>query len=637
MRSSIYDALEVSASAPVSAIQVALRRVVRRFWAVPRDASGDSEEAVRFAALGAAILVDTPRRKDYDAALNPGVGTGPWRLPIGRQANPDGSTGSTNSRVLGEGSVEPSQLSTEAKPPTALPGVDALAEPLPDGSAWASPLVFVAAAAAWLLLCYAFTWRFIESVPVLGPGEALMVGTAVAAVLAAVAMWLCRPHEPAAAAASLSRLAIIKWRREGSIFIGVPPPQHDTAWIFKLRLMELTRSAAGFVTATSVIRRVTARLIDYALVALVIYFCLAVTARLATGAEFWLFVLRSPVVLPILVALAAIPVEAIFYRTLKTTPGKWLLGIVAVIGATRPADHNAPKDAQLAWSRAGSAAWSGARLGLWPLALVRLARNARLAQEVETDWDARGDSILMARPLVATTLATGLMVLLATTLILFSGWRRDYAEALPQLTTSLNAVRSMLPAVPGLSRSAPVPERARPADMPPRGDAPSPVSGAADATSSPPPAAPVAQTPGAVVAPAAAAKPSAVVPPSVSTVTPPPVAAAAATAAPVAGKSAADTEMSKQANAAHARRVRIDGYMKQAEAARRSGNYGALLGNCQRWTQDQPGSAEAWRCFGLAQYQTGAGRDALPALRQALKLEPNDSQVEAAILKILRP
>jgi cytochrome c-type biogenesis protein CcmH/NrfG len=39
----------------------------------------------------------------------------------------------------------------------------------------------------------------------------------------------------------------------------------------------------------------------------------------------------------------------------------------------------------------------------------------------------------------------------------------------------------------------------------------------------------------------------------------------------------------------------------------------------------------------LAQQQNGAGRDALPALRQALKLEPKDSQVEAAILRILRP
>ena len=95
--------------------------------------------------------------------------------------------------------------------------------------------------------------------------------------------------------------------------------------------------------------------------------------------------------------------------------------------------------------------------------------------------------------------------------------------------------------------------------------------------------------------------------------------------------------MSKQLNAAQARRNRIDGYARQAEAARKSGNYGGLQASCQRWTEEQPGSAEAWRCYGLALHQNGAGRDALPALRQALKLEPNDAQVEAAILRTLRP
>ena len=95
--------------------------------------------------------------------------------------------------------------------------------------------------------------------------------------------------------------------------------------------------------------------------------------------------------------------------------------------------------------------------------------------------------------------------------------------------------------------------------------------------------------------------------------------------------------MAKLATASQARRVRIEGYAKQAEAARRSSNYGAMQGTCQRWTQDQPGNGEAWRCLGLAQFQGGAGREALPALRQALKLEPKDAQVEAAILSILRP
>ena len=95
--------------------------------------------------------------------------------------------------------------------------------------------------------------------------------------------------------------------------------------------------------------------------------------------------------------------------------------------------------------------------------------------------------------------------------------------------------------------------------------------------------------------------------------------------------------MARLAAASRARMARIDGYAKRGEAARRSGNYGGLQATCQRWKQEQPGNGEAWRCLGLAQFQGGAGREALPALRQALKLEMGDAQVEAAILSILRP
>ena len=95
--------------------------------------------------------------------------------------------------------------------------------------------------------------------------------------------------------------------------------------------------------------------------------------------------------------------------------------------------------------------------------------------------------------------------------------------------------------------------------------------------------------------------------------------------------------MARHAAASRARMMRIDGYARQGETARRSGNYEGMQAACQRWTQDQPGNGEAWRCLGLAQFQGGAGREALPALRQSLKLEMGDAQVEAAILSILRP
>ena len=601
MRNSLYDALEVNSSSSTHAIQAALRTVVRRFWAVPRDASGDSEEAVRFAALAAAILVDPIRRKDYDAALNPGVGAGPWRLPIaGRQGGIASPEGGTHSRILAGDIDEVSEVATVAVLPKALPGVDALAEPLPDGRAWASPLVWLALLAASSLLCYSLARAFADWFAMSWP-SALLFGVGSTVVAYVFAAWMSRSQVVAGASASLSRLAIIKWRREGSIFIGAPPPQHDTAWIFKLRLMELTRSASGFVTAASPWRRLGARLIDYALIALVLYAAIylvdAISPLLAEG----FVILRSVLLLPTLVVLLAIPASALIHRAFGNTPGKWLLSLQLVTGITRPADHSEPTERKLLWSRAWHAAWRGAALGFWPVALWRLPRNLRLARDTETDWEANGDSLVMARPLTAPAFATGIVILLAATLILLSGWRRDYLAAWPQMLVLAVSAQATLDDLLGSKLPSPAPTSATPSAVP---------EGPAVVFVLPPATVEAAKKQAA--SPASAASP------------------AAATVGP-------EADMAKQANAAQARRVRIDAYAKQTEAARRTGSYGGLLGNCQRWTQEQPSSGEAWRCFGLAQFQGGAGREALPALRQALKLEPRDAQVEAAILSILRP
>jgi hypothetical protein len=617
MRNSLYDALEVNSSSSVNAIQAALRAVVRRFWAVPRDASGDSEEAVRFAALAASILVDPVRRKDYDAALNPGVGAGPWRLPIANRES--ANDGSTNSRQMPDDAGEVSQLSIEAATPKSLPGVDALAETLPDGKAWSSPLVYVALGAAFALLCFALSRPFHDWFSV-SFVEAIAIAGAATVVLYALAAWLSRRQELAGSAAGLSRLAIIKWRREGSIFIGAPPPQHDTAWIFKLRLMELTRSAAGFVTSSSPWRRFAARLVDYSLVAVAVYFAVALVDAIVPILDAEFLLLRSVLVLPVLTVLAAIPASVFCHRWFGTTPGKWLFGLQLVSGITRPSDHAEPGNSKLLWSRAIRVAWTGAALGFWPIALFRLRRHLQQARDTEVDWEASGDSLVMARPMTALAVTTALVILLATSFMLVSGWRRDYIAFWPHFVTWTATARA------AWDRSFPPDGNATPsvASSPATGplspEVTSPKnSGASDSTA----AVPAQALPNArdvrVV-------PKAVAPPV------PPASAKGPLSTPTV-----DDEMQKQANAAQARRVRIDGFARQAESARRSGSYAALQGNCQRWTQDQPGSSEAWRCLGLAQFENGAGRDALPALRQALKFEPNDAQVEAAILRILRP
>ena len=608
MRNSLYDALEVSSSASAEVIAAALRAVVRRFWSVPRDASGDSEEAVRFAALAASILVDPIRRKDYDAALNPGVGAGPWRLPISgagaRDAAAEAAGTQSQSRSLSAGGGELSQISPEATVPKSLPGVDALAEPLADGSAWASPKVWLGWAIAVVVLLVAS----ITFIPQWGPfslPQSLAMACVAALLSLALASWLSRPVEAMGPAAGLSRLGIIKWRREGSIFIGVPPPQHDTAWIFKLRLMELTRSAAGFITATSLWRRLAARAVDYAWIATTLYVTIALSDKVIDMVDPWLIVIRSPFVLPVLVVLAAVPIEAFFMRVMRTTPGKWLMGLVIVTGVTRPADHSKPGFTQLAWARAMRAAWAGAALGVWPIAIIRAVKNWRDARDSEVDWDASGDSLVMARPMTAPAVATALVALLAATLVLVSGWRRDYIAFWPYAVTWLVTSDSRASAAP----------------------------------------APQTTDPDRVTVPAASPQPPAVPEPVVAAPVTVPAPVPTGTKATASAKTpvspsqtdATEAQMSQQASAAHARRIRIDGYERQAANAQRSGNYAGLQGSCKSWTADQPGNSLAWRCLGLAQFQNGAGRDALPALRQSLKLGSKDPQVEDAILKILRP
>jgi hypothetical protein len=607
--SSIYEALEISPTSPTDEIQVSLRSVLRRFWAVPRDASGDTEEAVRFAALAASILVDPIRRKDYDAALSPGVGSGPWRLPVGGGRDTTGEA--SQSAQVGDAAMEGSRLSTGSSAPKLLPGVNSLADPLPEASAWSSPLVYVAVVGAWLLLWGAFVQPF-DKVPELSFVDASVVALIVATLIFLAALWMSQTRDVPVSAASLSRLAVIKWRREGSIFLGAPPPQHDTAWIFKLRLMELTRSAAGYVTATSVWRRVAARLFDYALVGLAIYGALAVAEALAPSLHLWWMALRSPIVLPVLVVLAAIPLEAFLTQRFRTTCGKWLFGMVVVTGASRPADHARPNAMQLAWARAKRAAWVGSAAGLWPIALARLKRTLQDAREQETAWDASGDAVIMARPMAVTTVSAALMVLAAAMVVMAAGWREDFNALKPHISewgratasgganmwaTAERSVMTVASSMPGQDRA-----KSTTAPEPTASDGSNKAQAAGSANVNPP------TTPKAVAA-----------------------------QRPTPAATSEEATIARLSAEAHQRRVRIDGYIQQSEAARRTGNFAAVQGVCQRWSVDQPSSAQAWQCLGLAQYQNGAGRDALPALRQSLKLQGHDPAVEAAILKILRP
>jgi hypothetical protein len=554
-----------------------------------------------------------------------GVSTNPWRM------GKDGTAGA-DSNLLGSQSnpVGSAQLVTATSDAQrAIPAVRALTEPLPELDQWASGIAYVLSAAvlgaAALFVYFAAYQSLGSNLSMLLMLLVLATGLAIASQTKVVVAEL--------SGFTLARLAITKWRRETSVFVGNPPPQQDTAWIFRLRVMELTRSAAGYSSAPHIGIRFLARCADYALIALIVMCFLGVLGWIAPSLSGVIALLRSPVVLPALVVLLAIPLETYAIAKWRTTPGKFLLGVVIACAMTQPDDQPEPSVTRLAGARALTFARSAAFFGLWPLVLLRLSRQLRAMRGEEGAWEAAGDSVTLLRAAPLLMRASAVSLALAASVGFAFIWYSDIVRLLPAVTKTANEV-----AIAPLNK-----------------DAAKQVTDVAKATLTPSDTTSISATPPPIPAPVAAdsapsAAPTTVAPASSSDApaavpTKPATAPAKPSPAPVivAPKSASGeikpspSEFEKQAAVAQQRRSRIEAAEKRVAAARRGGSYAGLQAVCERWTQDQPGSAEAWRCLGLAQFQSGAGRAALPALRQALKIEPNDSEIEAAIFSILRP
>jgi hypothetical protein len=612
MRSTLYEALGIDVNSDEPTIRAALRAVLRRFWSTPRDASGDNEEAVRFVALASGVLCNEDRRDRYDASMRAAGNNNPWRGEV-LGGNVSGGTSISRGAVV----EEVSNVEEDDFPQSGahlLPIVPALANPLPEASNWADAYVFAAALSAVLLLIGCAWFALSES---LGAWVAIGVGVIGFAVCAAAAFTMKRDADEAVS--SLSHLAITKWRREGSVFVGNPPPQQDTAWIFRLRVMELTRSAAGYSSVARIGARLLARAVDYALIALVAVLLIGLLARLlpAEGALWttvWA-VLRSPIALPAIVVLLGIPYDAFFTSRWRTTPGKWLVGVVVVSGVTYDASQRGETNEDRANKRARSFATDAMALGFWPLALLRASAQMQTVRATESSWDAKSDSIVVVRDAPRFARAAALAICLGVLMVLIAVWSADFKRVLAWVTaTATSAVETTKQTI-----SAALP------DTPP----PTPVQTQTPVTEPASSLPVIPALPGNALPRQAGANGN--LKSNNSTTN-------ASANAPVAGGNPAlNAQVESQAKAAQARRARIDRTMAQVDAARQRGSYAGLQGACKQWTDDEPGNGQAWRCLGMAQFQAGAGRDALPALRQALKIEPNDAAVESAILQILRP
>jgi hypothetical protein len=604
MRSTLYEALEIDANSEVDVIRSALRKVLRRFWSAPRDPSGDSEEAVRFVALASGILTDDARRQRYDASARPaGSALNPWRNDASRAFQNSPTGGDMGNLSQPSGGPLSVGLESQTNEPILLPDVPALADALPNESLWSDRNVGLAFLLAGALLLYGL-WDLLGM-----QFGALTLIAAWLACMAACVGGVMSLNKPAAdsSATSLSRLAIVKWRRESSVFLGLPPPQQDTAWIFRLRMMELTRGAAGFLTQPCIGLRALARCADYALVSFLVLGVIAVVSAVFAPSTAMTALLRSVILLPLFVVLLTIILDALCIKFFRMTPGKWLVGAVVVLGVTQIVEPN-PQTARarLAWRRAIAFARTAMVFGIWPLALFRTSSTLTSALVDEGVWEGASDSVVVVRQTPLLGRATALVLSVAAAALLFSVWLSD-SKPLAQLVASqfASTQQAMMAATTNDAKT-------------PLADSATPTlsQGGATTESAPPAVAPLITINRAKLS-------------DVEVKDAP---------APVRNSDALiKGQLEAQARAAQERRARIERVEEQVARVKQGGSYAALKASCQAWTEDQPSSAAAWRCLGLARYQSGDPRGALPALRESLKIEPNDREVEATILRILRP
>ncbi|MGO8761842.1 MAG: trypsin-like peptidase domain-containing protein [Desulfobaccales bacterium] len=68
------------------------------------------------------------------------------------------------------------------------------------------------------------------------------------------------------------------------------------------------------------------------------------------------------------------------------------------------------------------------------------------------------------------------------------------------------------------------------------------------------------------------------------------------------------------------------GWAKRADALVEAEDWQGLLAHCRRWTQAEPGDAEAWYSLGVAYWEISRYGDAIEASKKAIRLKPNYPQ-----------
>jgi hypothetical protein len=594
MKATLYEALGIQPGSSDEEVRAALRRLIRKYYAKTRDGQGNVEEALRFINHASRILSDSARRQRYDEELALSAGTAEQKIAhvVSNAVADAGEQTDVHSEPREAPQLEDfldSQTAAAKVPVDANLHHPGLTERL--GMSARSPVVTLAVCA----LIGAFIAAAIVFVT---PSDAMLVAKQVLVWLTVGLLTLTivygivhgvvygRGHSPSSklGLSPQTDLAILNWRREKSVFMGASQPPEDASWIFQLRMAELEREKTGRTSEPRPWNRLAARMFDYAIWGLVLALLLSelrAAGLIPAAAAFWL---GHPLIAPIVITAAWIPVEALLIAALGTTPGKWLFGVYLQFSIS---DAYARRDTRTqirrGLSRAVRVWWSGIGCGVPFLAPILIAiAYERLARDQETDWDFAEDCLVTHGPAGTLNMATGVVGLAAMLWLYGIAWHQPMADSIEWVRAK--AIQAL-----------------------------------------PVPAAPIASGGRISVPPGPATAPTPAPPPPARVVS-------AAGANKSGGDAATAGSVDPDVTALMAeRRARINILKAEGPRMLGAGNWRRATELCRDWSDLDLGNPDAWRCLGQAQQAQGNYHEALTAFRRAKQYDPNDRSLDAAI------
>lgn len=442
MKVTLYEALGVHPTASADEVRAALRGLIRQYYQNTRAEQVETEEALRFINHASCILNDTEKRRQYDQELVSGahIGAMPLRKIAGGPMTllDEERTPFRNSQSLDR------VPDIGDKGPAHHFGLTASISRITNSLFWQAIVGMILV----MIMFFLLNWAFPDDSWVEQTKRTMIWATLVLLIAAGIyglVHWLVPrrpPSPPTELPAAVAQLAILKWRREKTIFMGAEEPFEDQTWLFRLRMTELERAKNHRISASRPALRLMARLFDYGLWGVVLA---GITQSLIAGgilgAEL-AGILTHPLVAPILITATWVPVETVLLVYLFTTPGKWLFGVYLQFGVSNPyVQQDTSARWGTCWRRAFLVWWRGMGSGVPIISLILMSlATETLMNNQETAWDAAEDCLVTHGSVGPINAATGTLSLIAFMWFFGNAWAEPLKGSLATTREAMTAV-----------------------------------------------------------------------------------------------------------------------------------------------------------------------------------------------------